>query len=451
MMESHQSNEVSLTSAQDTSLELTAGLVSGHQSLSVVENISDEEDDNETVITGETEEFDPLDDSDENEEEDLETVFGYNVDLVAQESKNKDKPIYTRGLLSDVKLCANQIHKELSLAPIRRELYHLDDYGLNQKSYRVWESHNNRNDNYLQVEYLSRVEMHPDFQHRYGKYSDQIRALRRYNKDHRDDCIDTPYTFITFHRQFLNEHNNIAKMREYWSAVMHTKSLWIPSMSRRKLQETFQETGKTCAPITKVLCFGLGAFNLNKKFYHSAIQYMAVFSIIQALNEFYLRNDANRALIKLVLQDPNYELKDHQLLRKLFHSDDNISFVSDPEGLLAIDSGTLVVTAFLPVQMPLVQIIADLFSKDASKGPVAVICDTMTVDTAKREYSLSDRASPAAARFLTSHYEKTEDGFEEHGLDDELMADAYGDDGEEKNRLYWLNRMDLWVRKTGTN
>jgi hypothetical protein len=136
-------------------------------------------------------------------------------------------------------------------------------------------------------------------------------------------------------------------------------------------------------------------------------------------------------------------------LKRLSNDGDNINFVSDPEGLLAIDAGTLVVTAFLPVQMPLVQVIADLFSKDPTEGPAAIICDIMTVDVEKREYSLSDRASPAVARFLTNHYEKAEDGFDDHGLEDELMADAYGDDWE--NRFYWLNWMDLWVRKFDTN
>jgi hypothetical protein len=231
--------------------------------------------------------------------------------------------------------------------------------------------------------------------------------------------------------------------------MMHTKRLWKESSSRRKLREEFEETAKRCAPITQVVCFGLGALNLNKKFYHSAIQYMAVFSIIQTLNEFYRQTDSNRPAIKLVLQDPNYEIKDHQILKRLSNDGDNISFVSDPEGLLAIDAGTLVVTAFLPVQMPLVQIVADLFSKDPTEGPAAIICDIMTVDVEKREYSLSDRASPAVARFLTNHYERAEDGFDDHGLEDELMADAYGDDWE--NRFYWLNWMDLWVRRIDTN
>jgi hypothetical protein len=237
-------------------------------------------------------------------------------------------------------------------------------------------------------------------------------------------------------------------MVEYWKAIMHTKDLWIASSARRQLQETFLEIAKTCAPITQVVCFGLGALNLNKMFYNSAIQYMAVFSIIQTLNEYYRKTDPDRPLIKLVLQDPNYEQRDYEILQKLFN---NISFVSDPDGLLAINANTLVVTAFLPVQVPLVQIIVDLFSENPAQGPAAILCDIMAVDVEKREYSLTHCASPATARHLMNHYEKKGDEFGNHGIEEDFMEDLYGEDWRERNRLYWLNYMELWVRKTGTN
>ncbi|CAN9250917.1 unnamed protein product [Alternaria alternata] len=230
-------------SARETSIELTADVIDGLRNLSVERNSSDKGIDDEENINS-----DLLDDL---VDEDLEIVFGYRVDLITQENQHKRKPIYTRGLLNDVKLFVDQI----------------------REGYKIWRlDNNNRNSNFIQVEYLSWVEMHPEFQHRYGIYSDQIKALREYNKDSKNDCIDTPYTFITFDRQYLKEHQNTAKMQEYWAAMMHTKRLWKESSSRRKLREDFEETAKRCAPITQVVCFGLGALNLNKKFYHSAIQ-----------------------------------------------------------------------------------------------------------------------------------------------------------------------------------
>ncbi|KAL1797935.1 hypothetical protein ACET3X_004541 [Alternaria dauci] len=451
---------MSSTSPERISVDLTSGIVDRLQNLSVEEHSSDDGDDSKkTQIFASVDDSDDYDDyeeeedddDDDEEEEDLEPVYGYHVDLIAQEHQHNCRPIYTRKLLNDIKSFADRIRKELSVAPDQRQLQSIYAYGLNQNHYRIWQLDNNSRSNYLQVEYLSRVEMHSEFQHRFGKHSDQIKVLRKYNEDHENDCIDTPYTFITFDRQYLNQHRDIAKMREYWAAMTHTRGLWKESSARRKLREDFQGLAKSCAPITQVVCFGLGALNLKKNWYHSAIQHMAVFTIIHTLNEFYRQTEPNRPATKLLLQDPNYKIKDHHILQKLTGDANNVAFVNDPDGLLAIDAGTLVVTAYLPVQMPLVQIIADLFSEDPTQGPAAIICDIMTIDVEKRDYSWSDRSSPATARFLTNHYEKVEDGFDEHGLDDELMEDAYGNDWKENNRFYWLNQMDLWVRKTGTD
>ncbi|KAI4652094.1 hypothetical protein J4E93_002291 [Alternaria ventricosa] len=438
-MDSHQSTDLFATTTSYGSVEPATDVVDGVHKLAIEEEDDYEVHEDEFVTP---EEIDP-DDSDDSD------AFEYRVDLATQELQHAHKPVYTRALLERVKCWADQIRGELTLPSNKQVLNHVDASGLSKKKYRVWNRDNGVNANTIQVDYLSRVEMHPDFQSQYGNHSEQIKTLRRYNKDHKQDCIDTPYTFTTFDRCFFNEHKNLAKMRTYWSTIQHTKRLWIASSAKRQLIEAFQETAKTCAPITQVVCFGIGALNLKKNWYHSAIQYMAIFSIIQALNQYYHQADPARPLIKLVLQDPNYETKDHEILRTLFNNNDNISFVSDPDGFLAIDAGTLVVTAYIPFWMPLVQIIADLFSENPGQGPAAILCDAMEVDTEKREYSFSERASPAVAQHLTNQYEREEDMFGHHGLEDELMADAYGADWVENNRFYWLNNMDLWVRKSG--
>lgn len=447
-MDSHQSADLFATTTPDTSVVSAADVVNGVHKLAIEKEDDYEVHEDEFVTLEGINLYNP---EDSDALEDLENAFGYLVDIATQELQHAHRPVYTRALLERVKYWADQIRGELPLASDQRVLDHVDAYGLNKKEYRVWNRNGNINANTLQVEYLSRVEMHPEFQRRYGNHSEQIKALRRYNKNRAQDCIDTPYTFITFDRCFLNEQKDTATMSRYWNAIQHTKHLWIASSSRRQLIETFQETAKKCAPITQVVCFGLGVLNLKKNFYHSAIQYMAVFSIIQTLNHHYYQTNPDRPFIRLVLQDPNYELKDHEILRKLFNSNDNISFVSDPDGLLAIDAGTLVVTAFLPVQMPLVQSMTDLFSENPTQGPAAILCDVMKVGTGKREYSLIERASQAVFRHFATHYERKENGFEDHGLEDELMVDAYGDDWAERNSMYWLNKMDLWMRKGGTN
>jgi hypothetical protein len=170
---------------------------------------------------------------------------------------------------------------------------------------------------------------------------------------------------------------------------------------------------------------------------------MAVFTIITKLNALYGHTQSNDR-IKLILQDPNYEKRDFNLLSKLWP--DQIDFVSDSGGLLALDSSTLVITAFLPVQMPLMQIVTDLFSERPENGPAAIICDIMDLDISKREYSFRERGSPAVARVLLNHYEKLEGEFKDHDLQSELMEDAYGKDWKKNGRKYWLNSMNLWTR-----
>jgi hypothetical protein len=375
-------------------------------------------------------------------------AFEHQVDLVALESgyAYDNEPIYTRALLRYMKIWTDHITRDLRVPIADRRLQQVAFPGTNGKVYDVWDWENCRA-NSLRVHYLARVEMHPDFQRDFGEHTDQIKLLRRYNKDCENECIDAPFAFETYTRKFKNEHLDEKKLADYHKAIFHTKALWQKNSSREMLIETFQQFAKSSAPITQIVCFGLGALDLRKSFYHSLVQYMAIFTISRALEKFYRQTDSTRAPIKLVLQDPNYEFKDHFILRKLFNEDDNISFVDDPDGLLAIDAGSLVVTSFLPVQMPLVQIIADMFHGDPTQGPVAIICDTMEVNPDKGLYSLEDRASPATARFFTDHYDKFASDFLYHGLDEEFMAGVYGDDWKKLDRYYWLNYMDMRVRK----
>jgi len=186
-MDSHQSADMFATTTSDNFVEPVADVVDGVHKLAIEEEDDYEVHEDEYVTL---EGIDPYDSDDSD-------AFGYRVDIAAQELQHAHKPVYTRALLEDVKYWADQIRGEFSLASNQRVLDHVDASGLNKKKYRIW----NRDDVYantIQVEYLSRVEMHPDFQSRYGNHSEQIKTLRRYNKDHKQDCIDTPYTFITF-------------------------------------------------------------------------------------------------------------------------------------------------------------------------------------------------------------------------------------------------------------
>lgn len=389
-------------------------------------------------------------------EGELVRAFAYSVNLVSQENAINRMPIYTRSLLETLQEQVNLIKKEMPLPLSERTLNKIHVPGPEGNEHTIWDSRGTSRATAVRVHYFARVELNPEFQSQYGTQSKQIRLLRKYNasstSSEEEEHYTFPYALDSFNRFLINDHRSLEKMNEYWSALCHTKELWFASASRRHLEDLFARLARTHDPVTKVVCFGLGAIDLSKSFYGSSyassVQYMAIFSIISALQAEYSKTDPNRPRIKLLLQDPIYEISDHQLIKKLWPgAKEDLVFVSEPSGLLAIDAGTLVVSAFLPFEVPLVQIIADLFHGEPGSGPVMVMGDCMDIDGGKLLYSLGDRAAPHVARFLEKQYELQEDEYWDDVLEDELMEDVYGEGWKEKERPHWLNSMELWVRK----
>ncbi|KAI0604216.1 hypothetical protein TUN205_11536 [Pyrenophora tritici-repentis] len=172
---------------------------------------------------------------------------------------------------------------------------------------------------------------------------------------------------------------------------------------------------------------------------------MAMFTIIAALQDEYKKTDASRAGIKLLLQDPNYEIRDHLLLQRLWPGKkEDLVFVSDPDGLLAIDAGMIV--ARVRNNQAIGRLITGLGLERSPSGPAMIIGDKMNVDPAKASYSLQERGAPHVARFLSQRYEKIDSGFEDHGLEDEFGDDVFGKRWMHRNQFYWLNDMELWAK-----
>ena len=392
---------------------------------------------------------DEADTSNDSDDEEFERAVAYSVDLVSQENAINKAPIFTRPLLESLKTQVDQIKQELSIPPSQRTLDKLFAPGPQEKSHKIWDSCGKNNATSISVHYFARVELDPSFQHAYGSHTDQIQLMRSYNKSSgKEDHFTFPYAINTYRRLFSNEHRSNEKMKTYWHSLVRTRKLWMASSSRFLIRELFTSLANTHAPITKVVCFGLGAINMNKSFYQSSIQYMTVFTIIAALQDAYKKTDPECAGIKLLLQDPNYETRDCQLIRELWAGNkDDLVFVSDPDGLLAIDASTIVVSAYLPIQVPLVQIIADLFHGQPGAGPAMVIGDNMVLDPDKTLYSLADRAAPHVARFFDQQYEKVDSGFGDYELEGEFMEDVFGENWNDKRRYYWLNHMALWAKK----
>lgn len=147
------------------------------------------------------------------------------------------------------------------------------------------------------------------------------------------------------------------------------------------------------------------------------------------LEQIYRKQFSHEKLVEIILQDPCYTRKDRELLQKLYGG--TVSFASDPDGLLAIDSSSIVVTAFLPVHYPLMQIIADMFHRTNGEGPAAIVCDSVSLDPTREFYALRDRSSPEVAQFLTEQYVVSD--FKDHVMEQELEEDCFGagDDGRD--------------------
>lgn len=171
------------------------------------------------------------------------------------------------------------------------------------------------------------------------------------------------------------------------------------------------------------------------------LQHLTVFSIADELNALHVSRDPACPPIQIIAQDPCYEQKDRNLLQEL--TAHPIEFgLTDSETLLAIDANTLMVTAFLPTSVPLMQIIADLFAGLPGKGPAMMLCDEIEVSTKKRNYCFRNRGAPHVARYVKQGYSKWPGKFVD--LDEALVEEA---GWEGRKGAYWLRSMGLYLRK----
>lgn len=260
------------------------------------------------------------------------------------------------------------------------------------------------------VEYMSRIQLHPGFQEACWSFTDATLCMRACNKeltDQEKSWIPVLYVFRFGGRAKNDDHKNDEIMRAYYGRLSYTGRLWLKSSSRTGIRSVIKAMMSRSKPITKIVCIGLGAISLRSDLYHSSIQHMTMFSIASMLEETHGQS------VEIVLQDPCYSTKDVQLLRKLWGRP--LTYATDPD---AINASTLVATAHLPFCVPMLQTIADLGTEDSERAPAAILCDGMELDVKKKMYSVSDRSSPSAARFLTRGYDVQ--GFEDNRLESAL-------------------------------
>lgn len=125
--------------------------------------------------------------------------------------------------------------------------------------------------------------------------------------------------------------------------------------------------------------------------------------------------------------------KDRILLHRAGYKG-KITLVENPDGFLQVDRHTLVVGAFLPIGVPMVQICLDIAGE---RGPAGFITDKMVLEEDKECFSVHDRASPRVVRMLGKY---NKHGFEDHVLDEDLVKETC------PLGSYWLKRMEIFLK-----
>jgi hypothetical protein len=390
--------------------------------------------DDEYVVPGE--------DDDESDPENpvIHTIF----DLFAFDNASTRIPVFTRGMIRCVSTDVNEILSKQSKSARKCKRDSVSRPHPNGQRVYIWKS-NERHTNNVTIQYSTRVEMCAEFQRRFGNVWQRSKDLRKWN-DHMPERLlnelRVPYYLTTSLRLYRSNYLDDAWMKEMRTRLRRTHEIWDTSNSCTQLLDLVRTNAwRLENPITKIICFGLGRLDPSPTWYGSTLQHLAVFSMADTLDAVNQERFPTTPLIKVIAQDPNYETADHTLLRELTSTPivfDN----TEPKTLLAIDGNTLVVTAFLPTTVPLMQIIADMFADGKEKGPGMIICDQMKgLSVEKRMYTLRfHRDAPHVARFLLRGYIKQEDFM---NWDEALKEDSVG---KLDMKNYWLPRMEFWVR-----
>lgn len=179
--------------------------------------------------------------------------------------------------------------------------------------------------------------------------------------------FDAPYMLRTVEQKEGYAHLNAELMQRHRDAIVQSLAYWKEQSDlHHKFTKMIEGATAIAAPIKKIVCFALGRVR-PAYMYDSLFQHMAVLSMALDLVKHYEAARIKQEKIQIVLQDSCYEETDWTLFRELHQTmgcktSTDLAFVQDPDGLLAIDSSTMVVAPHLPKMFPWSQIIADLFA-----------------------------------------------------------------------------------------
>ncbi|KAI4920132.1 hypothetical protein J4E90_002272 [Alternaria incomplexa] len=399
-------------------------------------------------------------DTDEDEEPPDE-MDEYLVDLDALEKQRNNTPIFTRSLLLQIREQQRQILEEARLPSDSRRLQYLSWRAPDGRLTKVWGDSNllgldQERKQRVDVEFAPRVALDPEFQRKYGWHVNATLMLRIYSdavtthSGTEKVYLDAPYALRIEDQGRTLEHQDAKQMQRYRDAIAQSLAFWWKGDLARKFTQRIKSIAGLSAPIEKIVCFGLSVPRPGR-IHDSVFQHIPIFSMAKTLARHYKKSGLQQDKIKLLLQEPDYEERDWTLLGELHllmdcEESSELEFVNDPDGLLAIDSSTMVVAPHLPSYYPWIQIIADLFA--SGSGPAVIIGDNLAVDLDKQVFAINDRGSPVVAKFLSERYEEFQSVLEGEKSWNELRLPA-GITGYDPYAIDWLPDMDIYVRHDG--
>jgi hypothetical protein len=362
--------------------------------------------------------------------------------LVDLEIEHGNKPIFTRNLLASIALNVTYISSLKGKSAFEQDTDELSHQQEDGKKVKIWTGAQNADA--VTVNYMTRVELHSGFRRQFGATHERTRNIRQLNESTNEkntaDLVP-PYYITSYQKWPDTSHIDDAVMTSFQQRLQRTHALWQKSTCCAQLCSVIVSGASAKpAPITKIVCIGLGKLHLRPEWYQSALQHFAVFSIASKLNKLNKSRNRTAGPVQIIVQDPRYEERDRILLPGICTHPVNFG-LSDPETILAIDGNTLVVTAFLPVAVPLVQILADLHAEDSTQAPAMMLCDKISLNAMRVDYNLRNRGSPGVVSML-NNYRRWEKGFGQ--IEKELEEDVRGDATEWS---FWLEKMDLWLKK----
>lgn len=240
---------------------------------------------------------------------------------------------------------------------------------------------------------------------------------------------------LTSHTPYQDDH--LAQKQQIWA---HCSDEFLSSKNRKllQLQVTAEQLQVGAPRIDKIVCMGLGTLarqtgsleGLDAR-HRPYFQHIVALGIAQGLEELYsnLPEHFGKEVsqVSVIAQDPNYSESDKTLL-----AEKGITVLEDPNGLLAIDEQTFVMSAF--PSFPLYEIIADMLPT----GPAAIFDASLPTDgKLGSTMRCNEFAAPRVKRLLAGYR------MYDFRWDEDELSDI---NNRMQEALHWLPRMHLFFK-----